>query len=133
MENVGHAPQEIPTAYRGWWRITSASQWSDDMLDLLGPALISITGAGDRLRLSAFLANVRWRPGKAGLVFAWSGAWQLEHVTGSGDVRLGRDDRLHGRFEIAQGERSRFIAMRADAPEVPIPAPVSYRQGARRR
>jgi hypothetical protein len=131
MERVARAPGVIPAPYRGWWRITSASQWSDDMLDALGPALISITGTGDRLRLSGFLANVRWRPGKAGLVFAWSGTWALARVAGSGDVKLGRTGQLHGRFEIACGDRSSFVAERTVAPDPPIQAPLCDRQRSR--
>jgi len=124
---VTRAP--IPPEYHGWWRITSASRWRTDELDELGPALVSITGADDRLRMLAFLANVRWRRGRAGLVFAWSGAWQLDRVTGTGGARLTRSGRLHGRFELAHGDRSSFVAERAAAPAVPIAAPISYGAG----
>jgi hypothetical protein len=117
----------IPPEYRGWWRIVSTSQWSAEVLDLHGPALLSINGASDRLRMISFLANLRWRPGKAGLVFAWSGAWQFEHVSGSGGAKLARSGRLHGRFEVAQGDRCTFIAERAPAPDEAIPVPMSYR------
>jgi hypothetical protein len=35
---------DIPSEYRGWWRITETSQWVDDGLDIIGPALLSLTG-----------------------------------------------------------------------------------------
>lgn len=40
---------EIPEPLRGWWRIVETSQWVHDGLDILGPALISLTGYADRL------------------------------------------------------------------------------------
>ena len=50
----------------GWWRIVETSQWANDRLDDLGPALISITGHGDRLRMLCLLAYVNVKPTKAG-------------------------------------------------------------------
>ena len=35
---------ELPREYVGWWRIVETSTWGSDMLDLIGPAVISITG-----------------------------------------------------------------------------------------
>jgi len=46
----------IPSEYRGWWRIVDTSQWVNDDLDLLGLALVSLTGTADRLRMHALLA-----------------------------------------------------------------------------
>jgi hypothetical protein len=39
-----HAMTEIPSEYRGWWRIIDTSQWVSDRLDILGPAVLSLTG-----------------------------------------------------------------------------------------
>jgi hypothetical protein len=41
----------IPTDLRGRWRITCTSAWVDDALDDLGPALLSITGSNDPMRV----------------------------------------------------------------------------------
>jgi hypothetical protein len=41
---------EIPSEYQGWWRIIETSQWDNNKLDILGAALISLTGYADRLR-----------------------------------------------------------------------------------
>jgi hypothetical protein len=60
---------EIPSEYRGWWRITETSQWADDGLDILGPALISMTGDADRLRMHCLLAYVSCKPTKKGVSF----------------------------------------------------------------
>jgi hypothetical protein len=49
---------EIPSEYRGWWRIVDTSQWVNDGLDILGPALLSLTGYADRLRMHCLLADV---------------------------------------------------------------------------
>ena len=62
---------ELPREYLGWWRIVETSQWGKEMLDLIGPALISITGQADRLRMVALVAYVDWTPTKAGLSFRW--------------------------------------------------------------
>jgi hypothetical protein len=45
------ASNELRAEIRGWWRITETSQWVNNGLDDLGPALISITGHADRLRM----------------------------------------------------------------------------------
>ena len=64
--------EPIPSEYRGWWRITETSQWVDDGLDILGPALISLTGDADRLRMHCLLAYVSCKPTKKGVSFTWS-------------------------------------------------------------
>lgn len=123
----------IPDEYRGWWRITETGTWVDDGLDILGPALLSLTGYGDRLRMHCLLADVNARATKTGVSFSWDGAWEYDQVSGSGTVRLGKDGRLEGKIRIKNGDESTFSATRADAPERPIPAPPSYRDKWRRR
>ena len=63
----------IPAEYRGWWRIVDTATWVNDGLDDLGPALLSITGDDDRLRMHCLLAYVTWTPTKTGLSFSWKG------------------------------------------------------------
>jgi hypothetical protein len=63
-------------------------------LDDLGPALISITGHGDRLRMHCQLAYVNVRPAKNGAALTWEGAWEYDPVSGTGSVKLGKDGRL---------------------------------------
>ena len=60
----------IPLEYAGWWRITETGTWVNDGLDILGPALISFTGYGDRLRMHCLLAYVtaRVRPSGEGFL-----------------------------------------------------------------
>jgi hypothetical protein len=118
---------EIPSAYVGWWRITETSQWVNEHLDDLGPALISITGRGDRLRLLALLAYVNWTATTSGLKFVWTGAWEFDPMTGTGTVKLGKDGKLKGTLRIRQGDSSTFVAEKTTAPERPIPDPPSYR------
>ena len=118
---------EIPSAYVGWWRITETSQWVNEHLDDLGPALISITGRADRLRMLALLAYVSWTATTSGLKFSWTGAWEFDPLTGTGTVKLGKDGKLKGTFGIRQGDRSTFVAEKTTAPERPIPDPPSYR------
>ncbi len=60
----------IPDEYRGWWRITETGTWVDDGLDILGPALLSLTGYGDRLRMHCLLADVNARATKTGVSFS---------------------------------------------------------------
>ncbi|MFN3201096.1 MAG: hypothetical protein ACE366_22035 [Bradymonadia bacterium] len=107
----------IPDGLRGWWRIVETSAWVDDDLDLLGPALISFTGAEDQLRMHYLVAQVQvtatW---KDGLSFNWNGAWECEQVQGEGEVRLVNEGRIEVDFEIEDGDESAFVAVRAKAP-----------------
>jgi hypothetical protein len=125
--------EPIPPEYQGWWRIIDTSQWVNDDLDILGPALLSLTGRGDRLRMHCLLAYVTCKPTKAGVSFAWEGAWEYDQMSGSGRVTMGKDGRLKGVFRIKDGDSSTFIAVRAEAPDEPIPHPPSYRDKWRRR
>lgn len=116
-----HDPH-IPSELLGWWRITQTSQWVDNGLDLLGPALLSVTGAGDRLRLYALLADVEYRPAASkGLSFFWHGVWEFDRLSGTGSLRLAADDVLHGRISIQGGDKSTFLALRTSQPDEPIP------------
>ena len=78
----------IPSEYGGWWRIIDTSQWVNDGLDLLGPAMFSLTGHDDRLRMHCLLALVSCKPTKTGVSFTWEGAWEYDEMSGSGRVRL---------------------------------------------
>lgn len=124
---------EIPSEYRGWWRIVETSQWENDFLDDLGPALLSITGNGDRLRMHCLLAYVNCKATKAGVSFTWAGAWEFDQMSGTGSVRLGKDGRLKGKIKIRDGDDSTFIAERAGEPAAPIRDPPSYRDKWKRR
>jgi len=125
--------EPIPSQYRGWWRIIETSQWANDQLDILGPALISLTGLDDRLRMLALLAYVNCTPTKSGVSFTWEGAWEFDPVSGSGRVSLGKDGRLRGFIRIKDGDSSTFIAERSNEPDAPIPAPPRYQDKWRRR
>jgi len=123
---------EIPADYYGWWRIIEMGTWVNDYLDDLGPALISLTGGDDRLRMHCLLAHVDARPTKIGVSFSWMGAWEYDQMSGTGSVRLGKDGRLKGKIRIKNGDDSNFIAERTDEPNEPIPDPPSYRDKWRR-
>jgi len=124
---------KIPREYHGWWRIITTSQWVDDYLDDLGPAVISLTGCSDRLRMHTLLAYVNCRPTKSGVPFAWKGSWEWGPMSGSGSVKLRKDGRLAGKLKIKNGDESTFIAERTDEPAEPIPDPPSSRDKWRRR
>lgn len=123
---------EISTDYRGWWRITETPTWPND-LDMLGPALISFTGYCDRLRMHVLLAHVTCKLNKQSVSFTWTGAWEFDQLSGSGNAKLGKDGRLKGVIKITNGDRSTFIAERAVEPDEPIQDPPSYRDKWRRR
>ena len=124
---------DIPPEYIGWWRITETSQWCDDALDLIGPAVISITGGHDRLRMIALLAHVNCRPTKSGISFTWRGAWEFDPMSGTGTVKLRKDGRISGKIRIKGGDQSTFIAERTAEPTEPIREPPRYRDKWRRR
>jgi len=127
------ADKEIPEEYYGWWRIVETSQWDNDDIDIIGTAMISFTGYGDRLRMFVLLAYVNCKPTKTGMSFTWEGAWEYDPVSGTGSVRLRKDGRLAGRIRIKDGDESTFRAERAEEPDEPIPDPPSYRDKWRRR
>ncbi len=129
-----HAMTEIPSEYRGWWRIVETSQWARDRLDILGPAVLSLTGHADRLRMYCLLAYVNCKPIKTGVYFTWKGAWEFDRMSGSGRVTLCADDRLTGVLRIRNGESSTFVGIRTAKPCGRIPPPLSYRDkwGSRR-
>ena len=110
----------IPSAYRGWWRITETLQWSSTFLDSLGPALLSLTGYDDRLRMHCLLAYVNCKPTKTGVSFTWEGAWEYDQMSGASRVTLGKDGRLKGSLRIKDGDSSTFVAMRAEQPSEPL-------------
>ena len=118
---------EIPSEYQGWWRIIETSQWVNDDLDIMGTALISLTGYADRLRMLTLLAYVSCKPTKSGVSFTWEGAWEYDPMSGSGRVTLGKDGRLRGVIKIKAGDSSTFIAVRSNEPDEPIQDPPSYR------
>ena len=117
----------VPPDLYGWWRIIDTSQWVNDGLDDLGPAVISITGYADRLRMHCLLAYVNVKPTKAGASFTWEGAWEYDQMSGTGSVRLGKDGKLHGKIKIKGGDGSTFVGERSTEPDQPIPEPPSYR------
>jgi hypothetical protein len=124
---------EISAEFEGWWRIVEVSQWPSADLDILGPALLSLTGGDDRLRMFVLLAYVQAKPTKTGVSFTWQGAWEYDQLTGTGSVKLGRDGKLKGTLRIKDGDSSTFVAERAKAPDEPIQSPPSYRDKWRRR
>lgn len=125
--------RSIPSEYYGWWRIIETSNWNSDDIDIMGKALISITGNDDRLRMFVLLAYVNCKVIKTGVSFTWEGAWEYDPVSGTGTVKLRKDGRLSGSIKIKNGDESSFIAERAEEPEETIPAPPSYRDKWRRR
>ena len=125
-------PESLPSEVRGWWRIIETSEWASGGLDALGPALISLTGSGDCLRMHALLAYVNCRPTKSGVSFTWEGAWEFDQMSGTGRVALGKDGRLRGVIKMRGGASSNFIAERSVPPAEPIAAPPDYRDKWRR-
>lgn len=125
--------EPIPNEYVGWWRITETSQWVNDGLDILGPALLSIGCHSDRLRMHCLLAHVNCKTTKTGVSFTWSGAWEFDPMSGTGRVRLGKDGRLKGYIKIKDGDDSTFIAEPTQEPAAPIEDPPSYRDKWHRR
>jgi hypothetical protein len=125
--------KEIPPEYYGWWRIIETSHWDNEDIDILGTALISLTGFGDRLRMFLLLAHANCRTTQTGVSFTWHGAWEYDPASGTGSVRLRKDGRLTGRLRIKDGDQSRFIAERAEEPYEHIPDPPRYLDKWRRR
>ena len=118
---------ELPENCYGWWRIVDTGTWGQDGLEMLGPALISLTGRGDRLRMHCLLAYVDVHATKSGVSFSWRGAWEYDQLAGGGTAKVGKDGRLRGTIKIEDGDSSSFVAEKCAPPERPIPDPPSYR------
>lgn len=125
--------ESIPPEYHGWWRIVETSQWVPELLDDLGPAIISLTGGADRLRMLCLLAYVTCKATRAGVSFTWEGAWEFDPMSGAGSVKLMKDGRLKGVIRIKDGDSSECWAERTEEPDEPIPHPPSYRDKWRKR
>jgi len=95
---VPASDERIPREYCGWWRIIETSQWGSNDIDIIGTALISLTGCADRLRMFVLLAFVNCAPTKTGVSFTWQGTWEYDAVSGTGSVRLRKDGRLAGKI-----------------------------------
>jgi len=107
----------IPSEYVGWWRITETSGWSQEALDVLGPAMISFgTGKGDRLRMIAILAYVSARFVRNGVSFSWEGCSEYDPISGTGRARLGTDGKLGGTIRIRDGDEATLIAEKTSGP-----------------
>ena len=65
----------------GWWRILETPGWPKG-LDALGPAILSLTGSGDRLRMHCLLAYVNVKPTLRGASFTWEGDREREPSQG---------------------------------------------------
>lgn len=127
------ADKDISYEYYGWWRIIETSLWTNAHIDIIGPALISLTGYNDRLRMFTLLAHLNCKLTKTGVSFTWQGAWEYDPVSGTGSARLHKDGRLVGKIRIKDGDESTFIAERAEEPDELIPDPPSYSDKWRRR
>jgi hypothetical protein len=132
-QEVSMSNQEISSEYRGWWRIIETSMGRRADLDIVGTALISLTGYSDRLRVFVLVADVNCRPTKTGVSFTWQGAWEYDPVSGTGSVRLRKDGRIGGRISIKNGDAFTFSAERTADPDRPIPSPPSIHDKWRRR
>ena len=75
----------------------------------------------------ALLAHIDCKPTKSGISFTWQGAWEYDPVSGTGSVKLRKDGYLRGRISIKGGDKSTFIAKKAEEPDESIPEPPSYR------
>ena len=51
----------------------TVNSWANDSLDELGPALLSLTGYDDRLRMHYLIAHVNAHPTKTSVSFMWMG------------------------------------------------------------
>ena len=119
--------------WAGWWRIVDSEVWGREALELLGPALLSLGGEDDRLRMIAILARVHARPTKRGVSFTWEGASEYDPVSGTGTAAVDKDGRLKGRIRITDGDETTFVAVRTEEPDEPVADPPSYRDKWRRR
>lgn len=95
--------------------------------------MFSIDEHGGQWRMIALLADVTWRATKTGVSFTLTGSWEYDPTIATGTVKLGKDGRVTGTFNIRNGDRSTFVAERTEAPRTPIRPPPSPRDKWRRR
>ena len=121
---LAKAKMEIPENCYGWWRIVDTGTWGQNGLDILGPALISLTGHGDRLRMHCLLAYVDVHATKSGVSFSWRGAWEFDQHAGRGTAKVGKDGKLKmtRRNNVRAWSRSSFKSFRCDLRGVTSPS-----------
>ena len=66
----------------GWWRILRDAWLAKGSLTHSGPAMLSLTGSGDRLRMHCLVAYVNVKPTLGGASFRWGGAWEYDPSEG---------------------------------------------------
>jgi hypothetical protein len=107
--------------FTGRWRIVSMSAWEDDYLDEEVQAFIEFEEKGSGSFQFGYVQGLidhrmTHRGGEPAVEFSWEGGDGADGtpLTGRGWAVL-KDDELHGKFFIHQGEDSEFVATRAKA------------------
>ncbi len=106
------------SAIEGRWRITGTDLWCEDDLDLLGEAEIVLDRRGvGSIQVGALQAELDYRfdrvAGPPRADFTWSGADELDPVSGRGWVLL-EGDALKGKLFIHMGDDVALSAVRVD-------------------
>ena len=107
------------SAIEGRWRITETDLWCEDDLDILGEAeIVFARGGVGSIQVGALQAGLDYRFDKLGRPpradFTWSGADEMDPVSGRGWVEL-EGASLRGKLFIHMGDDVTFRAAREDS------------------
>lgn len=101
----------------GRWNIYEMDMWSRDAIDMLDPAHIEFTHAGDgSLGFICVTGDFSWTLGKRGkkevVTFDWEGNDEMDEADGSGWASLAKNGELIGLIAFRGGDKSKFKARR---------------------
>ena len=91
----------------GRWRIVAADIWDRDYLDLVGPAVITITpdGSGE-IAFGAMQANLDIGYSGSSVSFTWYGFDEMDEVSGDGHAELLDDGSVEITFASHNGDEA---------------------------
>ena len=103
----------LAAPFQGKWRIAEMDAWPDDVVDLLGPASLSIKGQEGEMRFIAVTAwlDTRYDARNGGPIaeFSWEGVDEGDPRSGRGWLVPATAGRLVGHIFFHNGDYSAFV------------------------
>ena len=98
----------------GRWRIVEADLWDGDYLDLVGPAQMTVRGAGrGEIAFGALQAGLDIEYAATVIFFTWAGFDEMDEVSGSCSAELQDDGAIEIEFAYHLGDEATLKADRA--------------------
>ncbi|GJE44920.1 hypothetical protein [Methylobacterium soli] len=104
----------IKDKLRGKWRITEASTWDNDYLDLVEPAFIAFDqlDIGSEFRFGVVVASLDCAYSQTDVEFNFHGSDEGTEVWGDGWAELDGPEVIYGEIAFHNGDETTFKARR---------------------